>query len=54
MRSLLLSGRVLVWYAPRYELVQELHSYIYLAGILTCKGDIRRGRRPPFSAYPSG
>ena len=29
-------------YASEYELVRDLPSYIYLAGALTCKGDLYR------------
>ena len=31
---------------------RSAHSCIYLAGFLTCEGDLCRSRRPPFSAYP--
>ena len=33
--------------------VWDLQSHVYLTGILTWKGDICRGRGPPFSKNPS-
>ena len=41
------------WYAQRHPLIPDLDTHIYLTGVLTGDGSLRRYRRPPFSTYPS-
>jgi hypothetical protein len=52
MLFLRLLERVLVWYASGHELVWNLQTHIYLAGVLTRKCDIFWSRHPPFGLYP--
>jgi hypothetical protein len=37
---------------PSVALIRDLHTYIYLVGVLTRDGSLCRNRRSPFSAYP--
>ena len=43
---------LLAWYARVHAFIRDLHTHIYLAGILTRDGGIRRNWRASFSAYP--
>ena len=38
-------------YAQHHPLIRDLHTHIYLAGVLTGDGSLCWYRRPPFSAY---
>ena len=52
--SFLLSPRqleLLVWYARIHAFIRDLHTHIYLVGILTRDGDLCRNWRSSFSAY---
>ena len=42
----------LAWYARVHASIRDLHTHIYLAGILTHDGGIRRNWCSSFSAYP--
>ena len=43
---------LLAWYARVHACIRDLRTHIYLAGILTRDGGIRRNWRASFSAYP--
>jgi hypothetical protein len=42
---------LLAWYAQVHAFIRDLPTHIYLAGILTHDGDLRRNWRSSFSAY---
>ena len=41
----------LAWYAQQHPLIRDLHTHIYLTGVLTRDGSLCWYWRPPFSAY---
>jgi hypothetical protein len=45
------SERVLAWYAHGHALIRDLHSHIYLAGVLTSECSLCWHQRSPFGVY---